>query len=213
MTDWLLIMDEENGPCRRRRGQAVALLEVVAACFARSGYDGTSMNDVAAAAKVSKGSVYDYFKSKEDLFDGVFAWLQQQLMQSLLAEMGTSASAQERIVRSVDAAVAGLIQHISLYPVSLEVWAAAARTQNARSLRRMPCGRPIRTTAGKSSSSSGRRRAPASSKRTSMRRSSAMVLVGAVDGLMLQYWLDPSIDPHRVVRNFFTALFEGIGQP
>ena len=105
------------------------LLEAAAACFARSGYDGTSMNDVAAAAKVSKGSVYDYFKSKEDLFYGVFAWLQQQLMQSLLAEMGTSASAQERIVRSVDAAVAGLIQYISLYPVSLEVWAAAARTQ------------------------------------------------------------------------------------
>jgi AcrR family transcriptional regulator len=188
------------------------LLEAAAACFARSGYDGTSMNDVAAAAKVSKGSVYDYFKSKEDLFYGVFAWLQQQLMQSLLAEMGTSASAQERIVRSVDAAVAGLVQHISLYPVSLEVWAAAARTQtrdrfaHAMQQTYTDYRREI-VELVRSAQSAGELKANVDAE------SLAMVLVGAVDGLMLQYWLDPSIDPHRVVRNFFTALFEGIGQP
>ncbi|MEJ2624587.1 MAG: TetR family transcriptional regulator C-terminal domain-containing protein [Pseudolabrys sp.] len=133
-------------------------------------------------------------------------------MQSLLAEMGTSASAQERIVRSVDAAVAGLVQHISLYPVSLEVWAAAARTQtrdrfaHAMQQTYTDYRREI-VELVRSAQSAGELKANVDAE------SLAMVLVGAVDGLMLQYWLDPSIDPHRVVRNFFTALFEGIGQP
>jgi len=36
--------------------------------FLRSGYAGTSMDDVAAAAKVSKQTVYKHFGSKEELF-------------------------------------------------------------------------------------------------------------------------------------------------
>src|SRR6516164_7179281 len=36
--------------------------------FLRNGYLGTSMDDVAAAASVSKQTVYKHFGSKEDLF-------------------------------------------------------------------------------------------------------------------------------------------------
>lgn len=187
------------------------ILEAAAACFAQSGYDDTSMNDVAAAAKVSKGSLYDYFKNKEDLFYAVFAWLQQQLMQSLLAETGTASSAQDRIVRTVDAAVAGLIQHISLYPVSLEVWAAAARTGTrerfAQAMRQSYTDyRREVIELIRSAQSTGELKADVDAEGL------AAVLVGAVDGLLLQYWLDPSFDPRRVVRGFFSALFSGIGQ-
>src|SRR5262252_8256706 len=38
------------------------------ACFARSGYHATTMADVAAQARVSKGTPYLYFASKEALF-------------------------------------------------------------------------------------------------------------------------------------------------
>jgi TetR/AcrR family transcriptional regulator, repressor for uid operon len=36
--------------------------------FSRYGYDGTRMDDIAEIAKLSKGTLYLYFRSKEDLF-------------------------------------------------------------------------------------------------------------------------------------------------
>jgi AcrR family transcriptional regulator len=44
-----------------RDAKRLQLVAAAAACFANSGYDGTSMNDVAVAAGVSKGTLYDYF--------------------------------------------------------------------------------------------------------------------------------------------------------
>jgi TetR/AcrR family transcriptional regulator, repressor for uid operon len=51
--------------------------------FSKSGYDRTRMDDVAEAAKVSKGRLYLYFKNKEELFYAIsernIAELKQQL--------------------------------------------------------------------------------------------------------------------------------------
>jgi AcrR family transcriptional regulator len=46
------------------------ILRVAARLFQQQGYDGTSMNDVAAALKLSKGGLYHHFQSKDEiLFD------------------------------------------------------------------------------------------------------------------------------------------------
>ncbi|MGH9082055.1 MAG: TetR/AcrR family transcriptional regulator [Acidimicrobiales bacterium] len=44
------------------------ILAAALACFARTGYHDTTMNEVAEAAEVSKGTPYLYFPSKEELF-------------------------------------------------------------------------------------------------------------------------------------------------
>jgi TetR/AcrR family transcriptional regulator, cholesterol catabolism regulator len=46
------------------------VLRVAARLFQQQGYDATSMNDVAAALKLSKGGLYHHFQSKDEiLFD------------------------------------------------------------------------------------------------------------------------------------------------
>ncbi len=61
-----------------RRSRAVAqsekrtqILAAARTVFERSGYDGASMNDIAAEGGVSKPTLYVYFDSKEKLFDGL----------------------------------------------------------------------------------------------------------------------------------------------
>jgi AcrR family transcriptional regulator len=44
------------------------ILDGARKCFLAHGFDGASMNDIVAAAGVSKGTVYSYFTSKETLF-------------------------------------------------------------------------------------------------------------------------------------------------
>lgn len=45
-----------------------AIYEASIYVFSKSGYTGASMDDIAARAKVAKGTLYYHFKSKEDLF-------------------------------------------------------------------------------------------------------------------------------------------------
>jgi AcrR family transcriptional regulator len=61
------IRAEDREKVRRR------LLEAAAAQFAEHGLDGTQIDAVALAAGFAKGTVYNYFASKEDLFAEVLA--------------------------------------------------------------------------------------------------------------------------------------------
>ena len=45
-----------------------AVLDSASRCFTRFGYKKTSMDDVAAEARVAKGTVYLYCENKSDLF-------------------------------------------------------------------------------------------------------------------------------------------------
>jgi AcrR family transcriptional regulator len=47
------------------------ILDAAEECFARSGFRGTTMQDICKAAKVSAGALYLYFRSKEELIAGI----------------------------------------------------------------------------------------------------------------------------------------------
>ena len=61
---------------RRRRAQEGSakrrqIMDGARAVFLGAGFDGASMNDIARAAGVSKGTLYAYFESKEELFEAI----------------------------------------------------------------------------------------------------------------------------------------------
>lgn len=59
-------------PERRRQLTREHLLEAAAIVFARDGFHGATLDDVAATAGFTKGAVYSNFKSKDDLFLALF---------------------------------------------------------------------------------------------------------------------------------------------
>ena len=60
-------IDEEPRSVRKRR----AILEAATALFLRNSYLGTSMDEIAALARVSKQTVYKHFADKESLFSAI----------------------------------------------------------------------------------------------------------------------------------------------
>jgi AcrR family transcriptional regulator len=53
-------------------------------CFARDGYDATSMDAIAAEAGLSKALLYYYYKSKDDVFESGFdAWIRGSTEESI----------------------------------------------------------------------------------------------------------------------------------
>ena len=49
-----------------------ALVDVAAERFTAQGYAGTSLDEIVAGARVTKGALYHHFKGKQDLFEAVF---------------------------------------------------------------------------------------------------------------------------------------------
>jgi TetR/AcrR family transcriptional repressor of mexJK operon len=74
----------------RRDERREHILDVARECFLAEGYAATSMSSIAARLGGSKGTLYNYFKSKEDLFAAMMqrqcAGLQEALFDVDLAE-------------------------------------------------------------------------------------------------------------------------------
>lgn len=56
---------------RRKEARPGEIVAAALACFAERGFAATRLDDVAAKAGVTKGTIYLYYKSKEDLFRAV----------------------------------------------------------------------------------------------------------------------------------------------
>ena len=72
-------LDPVEGGAKRRQ-----VMEGARAVFTKLGFDGASMNDIAKAAGVSKGTLYAYFESKERLFEAMIREDRAQQAERLL---------------------------------------------------------------------------------------------------------------------------------
>jgi AcrR family transcriptional regulator len=81
-----------------RRSHPQKIAEVAQGLFVRYGLRRTSMDDVAKAAKVAKGTVYLAFASKEALFRAVCERLCRDLLEQIDQVVGQSLEPRQRIV-------------------------------------------------------------------------------------------------------------------
>ncbi|HEU0164315.1 MAG TPA: TetR/AcrR family transcriptional regulator [Thermomicrobiales bacterium] len=77
------------------------LLEVACDLFMEAGYDGVSMQQIAEAAHMTKGSPYYHFKGKDDLFAQAFVHRTQQMHDGMVGVLVGSGDIRERLVRAV----------------------------------------------------------------------------------------------------------------
>ena len=77
-------MNPEIKKCARRKAERpVEILVAAFEEFARSGYAATRLEDVAARACVTKGTIYFYFETKERVFDEMIRYKSQALFPEL----------------------------------------------------------------------------------------------------------------------------------
>ncbi|MGH3448827.1 MAG: TetR/AcrR family transcriptional regulator [Nocardioidaceae bacterium] len=64
-----------------------ALVTCATEIFADHGYAGTSLDEVVAAAQVTKGALYHHYSGKQALFEAVFEDLQEQAVSQIRSEI------------------------------------------------------------------------------------------------------------------------------
>jgi len=73
------------------------ILRTAARLFQKRGYDATSMNDVAAALKLSKGGLYHHFQSKDEILFEIMNHAMQITEERVLNPVRGIADAEERL--------------------------------------------------------------------------------------------------------------------
>jgi len=67
----------------RREKTQTAIVRAAKRIFGERGFAATTMNDIAAGARVAKGAVYHHFPTKEALFEAVFEQVSLELVSDL----------------------------------------------------------------------------------------------------------------------------------
>lgn len=94
--------DAECGRARLGAGQDPAkrqqILEGAQDVFLRMGFDAASMNDITREAGVSKGTIYVYFNSKEDLFVALCEHYRHTMFSGLIDKLERGFSTRSELV-------------------------------------------------------------------------------------------------------------------
>ena len=94
---------EESGALgrrqQRRREVATRIYEAAEVLFGERGYEAVTMADVAAAAEVSRATVFNYYPNKRALLDAMMERMQSRLGEFIRAEIARPASTAERLQR------------------------------------------------------------------------------------------------------------------
>lgn len=77
------------------------ILDAAETLFAEGGYQGTSLDQIAAASEYSVGGVYKMFASKEEIFEAVMKRRGAEMNAAMVASLDDTMSGEEKLLRLV----------------------------------------------------------------------------------------------------------------
>ncbi len=195
---------------KSKREKKRRIVEAAARVFARRGFSGTVMTDIAAGAGIGKGTIYEYFSSKEDLFFAVFEWFSNEMAAMAKVRISTlGGSASERLKALNESLMNAGVELKEFISLSMEFWAASASSPIRERFRQAFRGvyadfRQIVSSLIRDGIGRGEFRSDVDPE------SIAAVLVGSWDGLFLQTWFEEDFDPLTTARSFMSILIRGL---
>lgn len=121
----------------KREAKRAEILRCAADVFSCTGFHATTIQDIATAAGIGKGTVYEYFRTKEALFLAVYdAWMNEY--ENTVRERIEAATDPMAKVDAVRQSAVDFYQsRAQQAPLLLEFWAHALRSTNPAFLERV----------------------------------------------------------------------------
>jgi TetR/AcrR family fatty acid metabolism transcriptional regulator len=187
MTGWSVIMEVSVSPRPVNKDEKRAeILDAAIRVFARAGFHPTKIEDVAREAGVAKGTIYLYFTSRDDILAAAFERFADEALRGVRALVESAEPALDRLRALVRAMVAGATAEPELARIVFDFWAVrgpgAATVDFARiyaEYRRLIALLLDRAAAEGALPAGVPEQTPA-------------VLVGLVEGVLLQWLVDPA---------------------
>ncbi|TMD50848.1 MAG: TetR/AcrR family transcriptional regulator [Chloroflexi bacterium] len=108
------------------------ILDAATAVFARLGFHDARMDDIVQASGLSKGALYWYFKSKEDIITAISQRLFTTDIEQLVGLLHAEGSVSERLQQLIQARIAGLQEMSDVVTILFEFYATALHQDGVR---------------------------------------------------------------------------------
>ncbi|NOK61060.1 MAG: hypothetical protein GFH27_549307n43 [Chloroflexi bacterium AL-W] len=108
------------------------ILDAAAIVFARQGFYQARMDDIVAESGLSKGTLYWYFKSKDDIITALLQRVFDEDLIQLQSAQHTAGSAVERVIGLSRHIAADFTEIARLVPITFEFYAVASRQEHIR---------------------------------------------------------------------------------
>ena len=191
------------------RGKRLLLIEAAAQVFSEQGFAKTRVEDISRCAGVGKGTVYEYFSSKEELFFAVFEWINDEIRSRVDAVVDDQTSAREVLAAIFRSSAEIIAEHREIFSMNLEFWAAsrgsAVENRFSAACRSMYQEyRDLTSEVIRRGQRDGEFRPELDADRI------AVLIVSALDGLGVQCWFDETVDASQASATFAGALCDGL---
>ncbi len=194
----------------KKQEKKMRLIEAAGSVFANKGYAGSKMADIAIKAGIGKGTIYEYFKSKEDLFFEVFEWYFEKVGNESMIGIGVLSGTISKQLETLNNSILASLKNMEqMYGLALEFWAASSssvmKDRFKEGFRRAYKDyRDIVSSLVRSGMESG-------GFRTDIDPDSiAAAMVGTWDSLGLQSWFEDNFDLIDIGKQYITVIIRGL---
>ena len=105
------------------------IIQAALACFTAKGYNNTTMADIVEESGLSKGAIYWYFKSKDDLFVAALADVLEKAGLGLFESVAVCPTATEKL-RALGQATIGFTEMVTGYfGLFVEFWVSSPEAE------------------------------------------------------------------------------------
>ena len=194
-----------------KEAKKLEILQAALGVFSQKGVANTKMIDIATAASIGKGTIYEYFKSKEDIFTAGFQHFFNGFEQNIESAVMQSDNPEEQLQILIRSSLGSFFEsHADFAIIMLDFWAEGIRTKddtidealNLKQVYRMYRGMIVKIIEAGMEKGIFRNVNPVAN---------ASYLIAAIDGLMLQWVMEPEIfDIDEVIDAICDVTLKGL---
>lgn len=180
--------------------------------FAKKGFAKTTINDIAAAAGIGKGTVYEYFSNKEEIVDQSFSYFIRHLELGFQEVLIQEIPAREKLIL-----ILGGFSHamdsdsLELLELMFDYWSEGIKNRDSKGLLFEEMNKFYRSYREIFADVIIEGMTEGSFRKDINPRSAASMIVGTLDGILVQWILDKdTIDLQDIVKTVTSTVLNGI---
>jgi len=114
-----------------KKAKKLEILHAAAKVFAEKGVVKTKMVDIATEAGIGKGTIYEYYRSKEEIFADTFRLIFDNMEQQLAEAIGKTDDPLEKLKNLIQVTAIEFLEHSGdLARIMMDFWAEGVRSKN-----------------------------------------------------------------------------------
>lgn len=192
-----------------KKEKKAKILEAAIHVFSQQGLRNTKISDIAEAASIGKGTIYEYFRSKDEIFAASFSYFMEKMENIIARRLFRIHDPLEKLNAYFESWIEVLVDHCSGYlEIMLDFWAEGIRDREENKYISMEKLYDENTMVLENILSECLSQGKIRHVDT---RLTASVLLGTLDGILLQMILfKDSFDGTAAVRQFVEIMIGGL---